>query len=144
MFIIIGGCCCLLALLARALWVTRPSSWSSVMAWYDAMGSGEQQVEAGVPVEGRGWSKLAFSAAMAAKEKFGDMKYTNANRLVVGEFVRKWLRSEHPDLRTVDLVRHATIAIELALLPTQTSVLMAGFSKDVLVRERRATINAAR
>lgn len=90
------------------------------------------------PVLVHRWS---HEASIAAKAQFGDLRYNNANRVIVGDFVRKWLRDEYPDIRNVDLVRFVPMAIELALLPSVSSVCAQEFSTDKTVCKRRALVN---
>lgn len=58
--------------------------------------------------------------------------------MVVGEFVRNYLRENYPDMRNVDRVKHAAIGVELALVPTVFAVDATGFASDTAVRGRRA------
>lgn len=88
------------------------------------------------------FTDLATEAALAFKEKHGELRYNAANRLLAGEFCRKWLRDEHPDLRRVDAVMHATYAVELALTPLEFSVHASGFAADAGVRSRRGYAGA--
>jgi hypothetical protein len=120
---------CFLAWLVL-LWRTRsPESCPDLRA-FDVAGDGAV-VEVGV------CTRLAYEAAMACKEKYGDMRYNNANRLVVGDFCRQYLRATYPDLRVVDRVKHATYAVELALTPTLFAVQALRFSREAEVLARR-------
>lgn len=94
-------------------------------------------VDGGTPQEVGVCTALAFEVAMEAKDKFGEMRYNNANRLVVGEFVREYLRTKYPDLRVVDRVKHSTYAVELALTPTQFALACQRYGEHRAVRERR-------
>lgn len=88
--------------------------------------------------------RWSMDAAIAAKAKFGELKYNNANRIIVDGFVRKWLKEENPDMRTIDIVRFSPIAVELALTPTVPAVMAHGYSLDASVRERRGAISYAK
>jgi hypothetical protein len=85
-------------------------------------------------------TRLAFEAAMACKEKYGELRYNNANRLVVGDFVREHLRKQYPDLRNLDRVMHASYAVELALTPTRFALAAQRYSQNRCVVERRAGV----
>lgn len=87
---------------------------------------------------------MAFAAAAACKEKYGELRCNNANRIVVGEFVRSFLRDNYPDLRVVDRVKHATYAIELALIPTEFAAAARDFSNDSLIQKLRSGSAAVR
>ncbi len=90
------------------------------------------------------YTKLAFEAAAACKDKYGEMRYNNANRIVAGEYVRTYLRETYPDLRVVDRVMHSTYAVELALLPTPFAAQASGFSSSSAVKARRGGSGAPR
>lgn len=85
-------------------------------------------------------TRLAFEAAMACKEKYGELRYNNANRLVAGDFVRDYLRKQYPDLRVVDRVMHASYAVELALTPTRFALAAQRYSQNPCVVSRRAGV----
>jgi len=91
-----------------------------------------------------GVSRPGHAAAIAFKEKFGELRYNNANRCVAGDFVRKWLRDTYPDMRSVDRVRHTEMAVELALLPTEAAVEAAAFAASAAAARRRAAVNCPR
>jgi hypothetical protein len=105
---------------------------------FDAATEGDVALACGQ--SGRVATRIAFDAAMACKDKYGELRYNNANRLVVGDFVRDHLRREYPDLRVVDRVMHATYAIELALTPTVFAVAAARYSQNRAVVDRRAAV----
>jgi len=84
-------------------------------------------------------SKIAIEAAIAAKVRFGELRYNNANRVIVSEFVREHIMAL-PDIRKSDVLFHAPMATELALLPTEASLLAQRFAEDALVRGRRAAV----
>jgi hypothetical protein len=87
-------------------------------------------------------TKPAFAAAMAFKERFGETRYNKANRLLAGEFVRDFFRSEEwRDLRVVDRIRHSEIAIELCLIPTNAAVFAAELRASGAVKSRRAAVD---
>nr|WPR18411.1 MAG: RNA-dependent RNA polymerase [Owegonang virus 8] len=77
---------------------------------------------------------------MACKEKYGDLRYNNANRLVSGDFCRDYLRKNYPDLRVVDRVKHATYAVELALTPTAYSLACMRYAREESVAARRGAV----
>jgi hypothetical protein len=113
---------------ALYLHLTRPRS-PQLEAFDDMVEGGETEV--GMV------TRLAFEAAMAFKERHGECRYNNANRLVCGDFVRTYLREKYPDLRVVDRVKHATYAVELALTPTTFAVASARYARETLVSKRR-------
>jgi hypothetical protein len=117
----------LLCLTALVFWIrrSRPGEFGGTLASLRAAWEGEEDV-----VEKQLFTRLAFEAACAAKDKFGEMRYTNANRLIVGDYVRAYLRDKYPDLRVVDRIKHATYAVELALIPTHFAVTTARFARD--------------
>jgi hypothetical protein len=90
------------------------------------------------------FTPLAFEAAMACKDKYGEMKYNNANKVVVGEFVRTWFRENKPDLRVCDRVMHAQYAIELALTPTVFAVQATRYAASSTACGRRGAAAASR
>lgn len=116
----------------------RPDAFAEDVSRTDAAWRG-----ADVP-DGVVYTKLAFEAAAACKEKYGEMRCNNANRIVAGEFVRNYLREHYPDLRVVDRVMHSTFAVELALLPTPFAAQAAGFSDSPGVKDRRGTASLPR
>lgn len=77
--------------------------------------------------------------AYAFKEKFGDVRDNKANRVIAGDFVRAYLMGV-TDLRTVDRVRTAPMAIELCLIPIMETVEAAEVRSSVKVKERRAVL----
>lgn len=104
------------------------------------------------PEEGHGirWpysgavSRPAVKAALAFKEKYGEMRYSQANKLIAGEFVRGYLREHYPDLRVVDRVTLAPYAVEWCLVPLLASCAAAELGRDRALEERRAQVSAPR
>lgn len=87
-------------------------------------------------------SRVVVEASIASKAHFGELRYNNANKIIVREFIVKWLRLEHPDMRNIDIVRHTPMAVEMALLPTQYAITAQQFSDDASVQRRRAAVSA--
>lgn len=123
---------CILLLVCLYLWrISRPCV---ELDCFDSMVGGNDGEGLGV------CTRLSFEASMACKEKYGELRYNNANRLVVGDFVREYLRTRYPDLRVVDRVKHASYAVELALVPTRFSLAAQRFSQNPCVVKRRTEV----
>jgi hypothetical protein len=101
------------------------------------------ELDAGDDLEGISTSRLSRVLAYEFKAEFGEMRYNNANRIIAGGWVRQKL-SEMKDLRKVDMVRHAEMAVELCLLPTAHAVRAAELAKTAEVRGRRAAVALAK
>ncbi|APG76616.1 hypothetical protein 1 [Wenzhou tombus-like virus 3] len=138
MCILILLCVAFLALVFKLVYRSRESVYREDVDRFD------RACEGGEIPDGRVFTRLAFEAACACKEKYGEMRYNNANRIVVGEFVREYLRKTYPDLRVVDRIKHATYAVELALLPMKSAVVAQEFAADVEVVGRRTAGYATR
>lgn len=123
----------IILLVVGLFWWNRRAASCAELEGYDA------QVAGGVAEVGV-VTRLAVETAMACKEKYGEMRYNNANRLVVGDFCRDYLRTQYPDLRHVDRVMHSGYAVELALTPTLFAVSAARFAREPLVAERRRMV----
>nr|UUW21103.1 MAG: hypothetical protein [Sanya tombus-like virus 6] len=126
---------------------SRSDSWRTALSLFDKMSDlddGVLRPETDGVVGIRKLSRAAYLAAIAFKEKYGEMKYTTANRLVAGEFVRCWLRDNYPDMRTCDRVRHATIAVEWCLTPLPAAVEVAEMQQSRSILERRAAVSCPR
>jgi hypothetical protein len=137
-YILIALCVALLALIFRLVCRSRESVYKEDVDRFD------EACEGGEVPDGRIYTRLAFEAACACKEKYGEMRYNNANRIVAGEFVREYLRKNYPDLRVVDRIKHATYAVELALLPMKSAVVAQEFACDPEVMGRRTAGYATR
>lgn len=87
-------------------------------------------------------TRAARMAAYEFKAEFGEMKYTKANRLIAGDWVRRHFRAS--GMRYVDIVRHMDIAVELCLLPTEQAVRSSQLAATREVRERRAAVEHPR
>lgn len=74
----------------------------------------------------------------AAKAEFGCMSYSAANRVIVGDYLRKICREQNA--RHVDIVRFLPMAIEGALTPTQFDLQAHEYSGRGVVQTRRATV----
>jgi len=88
----------------------------------------------------KGWRrqrvKWIVRAALAAKAKFGLVPDTPPNREMLSDYIRK-LMVEH-GLRPSHIVQQFPAAVALALLPTQTDVLLnASLSSTVAVQRNR-------
>ncbi|UQZ09605.1 hypothetical protein [Freshwater macrophyte associated tombus-like virus 2] len=117
-----------------AWWWCKRGTWGrQVVADMDEYVANERQPRT-VP-------RWSMDAAIAAKAKFGELRYSNANRLIVDGFVRKWLKEEEPDMRNLDIVRFTPIAVELALTPTLMAVAAQQYSADRHVMARRGAVN---
>lgn len=86
-------------------------------------------------------AKPVMEAVIEAKAHFGELRANNANRIIVGEFIRKWFATECPDMRKVDIVKHYPLAVELALTPLESTVAAQQYSNDGFVQRRRAAVN---
>lgn len=86
-------------------------------------------------------SPVVAAASAAAKAHYGEMRYNNANKIIVREYISRWLREEYPDMRHIDMIRHVPMAVEAALLPTQFAVTAQQFSEDAAVVRRRAAVS---
>lgn len=118
--------------------MTRRRVESEDLTLFDAATNGDVVMADGQ--SDRVATRIAFETAMACKDKYGELRYNNANRLVVGDFVRDHLRREYPDLRTVDRVMHAAYAVELAMTPTVFAVAAARYAQNRAVVERRGAV----
>lgn len=78
---------------------------------------------------------------MAAKAHYGELRCNNANKLIVGEFVRKWFRDNVPDIRNIDIIRHTPMAVELALTPSFAAVEAQDYARSVAVQRRRGAVD---
>lgn len=127
----------LVGLLALATWVRRGKvpSWASRVV--EGVDEWHQEPEVKVPRV----SRLALEMSVAAKAHFGELRYNNANRIVVRDYLYKWVRETKPDLRNIDLVLHMPMAVELALLPSMAAVQAQQFAVDPAVRERRSAVS---
>jgi len=86
------------------------------------------------------FSQVAQAAAVECRIKFGLMRDTKANRMIVSGWLRSWL-SERVDMRKVDQARHYPMALEACFVPTLEDVAAARFRES---RTRNARISAAR
>jgi hypothetical protein len=121
--------------LGLLIWITRPRvRWGATVL---------AELDAGDDLEGVSTSRLSRVLAYEFKAEFGEMRYNNANRIIAGGWVRQKL-SEMKDLRKVDMVRHAEMAVELCLLPTAHAVRAAELAKMAEVRGRRAAVALAK
>jgi hypothetical protein len=100
--------------------------------WFDARG------------DCPGISRPSYRAAMAFKAEMGEMRYTDANRCIVGDFTRKWFKENYPDMRHCDVVEHMVYAEQLALTPTRAAVVAARYAKSAAVKTRRGEATMAR
>lgn len=91
-----------------------------------------------VPVENV-TTPLARKLAWEYKSLFGERKYTDANRIIVREWVCEQF-SKIPDMRTSDKIRQMDITIELCLLPTKFAVEAADLAKSREFRNRRSAV----
>lgn len=80
---------------------------------------------------------MSIKLASVARAEFGTMRPTDANRLVLGHFLRKHVQLEYPDMRACDRHRHIPLAIELALTPTREDVEATKYSRSATARSRR-------
>lgn len=116
--------------------VTRPSIdpmelyAASVIGEIDAMDDDDEVLH-----ECKGSNRVPAAAATECRLKFGLLRDTKANRLVVGSWLREWLAAR-PDMRKVDQMRHYPMALEACFVPTQEDVLAAKF-RATRVREAR-------
>jgi hypothetical protein len=85
-----------------------------------------------------------LKAALAFQERYGVMRYTQANRLVAGDFVRGYLRKEWPDMRMYDRVVHAGYAVEWCFVPLMPTIHAAEIGADPAFERRRGLANAPR
>jgi len=81
--------------------------------------------------------------AYAFKAKNGEMKYNAANRLIAGDFVRKYM-ADNKDMRDFDKVKLMAVAVELCLLPMAGAVAAAELARSSEFSSRRQAINAPR
>jgi len=123
----------LLALVAYLLRPEREDPIEARAAWF--IGQLDYYDERDEEVEKPSLSTLAQAAAVECRIKFGLMRDTKANRLIVGNWLRIWL-SERPDLRKVDQMRHYPMALEACFVPTQEDVEAVEF-RESRTRNRR-------
>lgn len=110
-------------------WFTRPTPGALLV----------RDVDGDPDNEGLKSTRAARLAAYAFKAQFGDMKYTKANRIIAGDWIRNHFRDQ--DMRHYDIAMHVPIAVELALLPTVFTVDAANLADDRAVRKRRGAVD---
>jgi hypothetical protein len=125
----------LIVVLGVLRWCRRSSPWAA-----EVVAEADRYVD-NPEIEPIRVSRCAMEAAIAAKAHFGELKYNNANRVIVREFVAKHFRDTVPDMRAVDIVKHTPMAVQLALVPSQYELQAQLFANDDLVRSRRAAVS---
>jgi len=88
----------------------------------------------------RKFSRAAREVAYQFKAKFGELKYTNANKILAGEFVRNtWAGT---DMRAYDVALHTPMAVEACLTPLVGAVEAATYNRMAAVKARRAAVDS--
>jgi hypothetical protein len=80
--------------------------------------------------------KLAYQF----QAKYGVMRYNKANRILASEWVRAEMASM--SMRSIDIVRHMDLTIELCLTPTSSAVHAQELASSRAIRERRAAFDS--
>lgn len=80
--------------------------------------------------------------AYEAKAKFGEMKDTRANRLMISDWLRRQLNET--DMRKLDIARYSPYMLELALIPLEDCIIAQRAGTSRLVAARKAAITPLR
>jgi len=102
-----------------------------------------EELDAGYDDPGRYSTPLQREVAWMFKEKFGEVSNSKANRILAGEFVREHFLAK-TDMRTVDRVRMAPLAIELCVTPVRDAVRAVELGTTDTLAARRKAVNYTR